>query len=90
MPAQRRQAVTTADVAALSAVQVADAPVAKPRRIIVSQGAHDDLARQGHVVDAGTGHLLVVQSDGSVLAHDRATGQPAEGVQVVCPVVERP
>jgi hypothetical protein len=83
--------ITTDDTAALSGASAAPvkktAGPAKRRRIVVSQGAFEDLTRLRKVTDPGTGYTLRVGHDGTVTAYNRGTGQPVEDIDVICPTV---
>lgn len=67
--------VTTEDTAPLRGVTTSRPGRPRPRRIIVSEGAKQDLVRIGKVTDPATGYELRMDKAGKVAAHDRATGK---------------
>jgi hypothetical protein len=70
--------ITTADTAALRGVSMGSTP-ARPRRILISQGAMDDLVRLGKVTDPGTGYELRRDPDGGeITVWDRRTKQQVD------------
>lgn len=91
-PAPAAPTVSTDDVAVIVGAPVVAAPEGlggkRRPRVIVSQGAYDDLVRLRKVTHAGTGHELRVGADGKVTAYVRGTDTRAD-VDVICPKVPK-